>query len=999
LPVSTSHEVFVGDSEMARLMRAKDWTATPLGAPETWPEALKVAVRILLTSRFEMWLGWGPDIAFFYNDAYRPTLGDKHPQALAAPTRELWAEIWPDIEGRIRAVYERGEATWDRALQLLLVRRGYPEETYHTFSYSPLLGDSGAVEGMFCAVSEETERVIAARRLDSLRALAAGLAVAEGRAAVMDAVATALSTNPEDLPFSLTYLFESGEPRLACATGWKDGRVDPAALPSLPLGEDGALAPLEGAGPLPTGAWKKAPARAAILSLVGQGGEAPIGALAVGLNPHRPFDDDYQAYLRLAAGQIAAGLASADAFEMEQRRAAAMAEAARMRAEAASALQKANARLATEVELRTAERDRLRNLFQRAPSFMAVLRGPDHVFEFINESYLQLVGHRDLIGLPVRAAVPEIEGQGFFEVMDKVYRTGEPFTGRGLAARLQRAPDAPLEQRFINLIYQPIVEADGSISGIFVEGSDVTDRVEAEESLRRLAETLEQQVEARTRERDMVWRTSQDLFVLIEPDGAYDTVNPAWTAALGYTHEELVGRNAATLIHPEDLQARAADLERVAQGEALRDLDLRLQAKDGSYRWFSWTTAPAEGGQIFCEGRDITDRRSLEEQLRQAQKMEAVGQLTGGIAHDFNNLLTGIIGSLELLQKRIAQGRTADLDRFVGAATTSANRAAALTHRLLAFSRRQPLDPKPVDANRLISSMEDLLRRTIGEAIQFELITAGGLWRTLCDPHQLESSILNLAINARDAMPDGGKLTIETCNAHLDNAYAARQREVKPGQYICICVTDTGTGMTSDVIERAFDPFFTTKPMGRGTGLGLSMIYGFTRQSDGYVKIYSELGQGTTVRLYLPRFRGEEGDEEANVQRTLDMHRADAGETVLVVEDEASVRELVVEVLSELGYHTLEAVDGPSGLQMIEAAPAIDLLITDVGLPGLNGRQLADAARNLKPGLQVLFMTGYAENAAVGHGFLEPGMEMITKPFPLDVLAERIRRMIEGGRP
>jgi CheY-like chemotaxis protein len=295
--------------------------------------------------------------------------------------------------------------------------------------------------------------------------------------------------------------------------------------------------------------------------------------------------------------------------------------------------------------------------------------------------------------------------------------------------------------------------------------------------------------------------------------------------------------------------------------------------------------------------------------------------------------------------------------------------------------------------------MEDLLRRTIGEAIQFELITAGGLWRTLCDPHQLESSILNLAINARDAMPDGGKLTIETCNAHLDNAYAARQREVKPGQYICICVTDTGTGMTSDVIERAFDPFFTTKPMGRGTGLGLSMIYGFTRQSDGYVKIYSELGQGTTVRLYLPRFRGEEGDEEANVQRTLDMHRADAGETVLVVEDEASVRELVVEVLSELGYHTLEAVDGPSGLQMIEAAPALDLLITDVGLPGLNGRQLADAARNLKPGLQVLFMTGYAENAAVGHGFLEPGMEMITKPFPLDVLAERIRRMIEGGRP
>lgn len=982
---------------MARLMRAKDWAATTLGPPETWPEALKVAVRILLTSRFEMWLGWGPDIAFFYNDAYRPTLGDKHPRSLGAPTRELWAEIWPDIEGRVRAVYERGQATWDRALLLLLVRRGYPEETYHTFSYSPLLGDSGTVEGLFCAVSEETERVIAARRLDSLRVLAAGLAAAEGRGAVLEAVAAALAANPEDLPFTVTYLFEGASPRIACATGWDAAPIAPDALPPLPLGEDGALVGLDGVEGLPAGAWTTAPRQAAVVSLVGQGGEAPIGALVVGLNPHRPFDDDYRSFLRLSAGQIASGLASADAFEMERRRAAALAEAARMRDEAARALQKANARLATEVELRTAERDRLRNLFQQAPSFMTVLRGPDHIFEFMNEAYLQLVGHRDLIGLPVRDALPEIAGQGFLELLDRVYRTGEPFTGRSLAVQLQRSRGSPLEQRFVNLIYQPIVEADGSVSGIFAEGSDVTDRVEAEESLRRLAETLEQQVEARTRERDMVWRTSQDLFVIVEPDGTYLAINPAWTAALGYGQDELIGQNASSLIHPEDLEGRASDMQRISRGEAVRDLDLRMRAKDGSYRWFSWTAVPTGDGQVFCEGRDVTDRRSLEEQLRQAQKMEAVGQLTGGIAHDFNNLLTGIIGSLELLQKRIAQGRTTDIERFVGAATTSANRAAALTHRLLAFSRRQPLDPRPVDANRLVSSMEDLLRRTIGEAIHFELITAGGLWRTLCDPHQLKSSILNLAINARDAMPDGGKLTIETCNAHLDNAYAARQREVKPGQYVCICVTDTGTGMTPDVVERAFDPFFTTKPMGRGTGLGLSMIYGFARQSDGYVKIYSEPGQGTTVKLYLPRFHGDAGEEEErDARRALELHRADGEETVLVVEDEVSVRELVVEVLTELGYRTLQAVDGISGLRMLEAAPALDLLITDVGLPGLNGRQLADAARQRRPGLKVLFMTGYAENAAVGHGFLEPGMEMITKPFPLDVLAARIRQMIEG---
>jgi PAS domain S-box-containing protein len=406
----------------------------------------------------------------------------------------------------------------------------------------------------------------------------------------------------------------------------------------------------------------------------------------------------------------------------------------------------------------------------------------------------------------------------------------------------------------------------------------------------------------------------------------------------------------------------------------------------------------AQRANQTLERRVVERTRELEaahEALRQAQKMEAVGQLTGGIAHDFNNLLTGVIGSLDMMQRQIAKGETSKLERYATTAMTSANRAAALTHRLLAFSRRQPLDPKPVNANGLITGMEELLRRTIGEAIVLEIVTAGGLWQTLCDPHQLESAILNLTINARDAMPHGGVLTIETCNAHLDNAYAAKQRDVTPGQYICVAVTDTGTGMSKDTIDKAFEPFFTTKPIGQGTGLGLSMIYGFARQSDGYARIYSEVGKGTTMKLYLPRYYGEAEGADAENGELTDAHQANTGEVVLVIEDESAVRDLVVDVLEELGYRAVEAADGPAGLKLLLSGMRVDLLITDIGLPGLNGRQVVDAARQQRPDLKVLFMTGYAENATIANGFLEPGMEMITKPFAIEALATRIRDLIE----
>jgi signal transduction histidine kinase/ActR/RegA family two-component response regulator len=429
--------------------------------------------------------------------------------------------------------------------------------------------------------------------------------------------------------------------------------------------------------------------------------------------------------------------------------------------------------------------------------------------------------------------------------------------------------------------------------------------------------------------------------------------------------------------------------------------------KDGTRFWAHVIMDPIRGddGEVIGFAkitRDITaareSQRALEqarEALFQAQKMEAVGQLTGGLAHDFNNLLTGISGSLELLQTRLAQGRFKDLDRYIMVAQSAAKRAAALTHRLLAFSRRQTLAPRATDVNRLVNSMEDLVRRTVGPTIEVEVVTAGGLWPSLIDPNQLENALLNLCINARDAMPNGGRLTIETCNRWLDER-TAHARDMLQGQYVSLCVSDTGTGMTPEIISRAFDPFFTTKPMGEGTGLGLSMIHGFARQSGGQVRIYSEPGQGSMVCLYLPRHHSTAADDDIEPEPS-DVPRAEPGETVLVVDDEPAVRMLVTEVLEDLRYAAIEAEDGPSGLKILRSKARIDLLISDVGLPaGMNGRQMADAGRVDRPDLKVLFITGYAENAVVGNGHLRPGMHVLTKPFAMDALAARIKDVLTG---
>jgi PAS domain S-box-containing protein len=640
-----------------------------------------------------------------------------------------------------------------------------------------------------------------------------------------------------------------------------------------------------------------------------------------------------------------------------------------------------------EVDLRTGFHNR------RSPEYLIVHGLPP---EAANES------HEDW----VRRIHPEDR-----EAVEQKFRDAVESDVRDYTAQYRIIRPSDGQTRWISV--RSYIERDEAGKPLRLVGAhtDVTDQVLVEQALRKseeearqlaakladLNETLEQRVRDKTRERDRIWSVSQDLLMVSDYDGVWRTVNPAWTRMLGWSEAELLNRTSRWLEHPDDQARTMAELGKLADGEPTIRFENRIRHKDGSYRWLSWTAVPDQN-QIYCVARDITAEKvaaerlkNTEEALRQSQKMEAVGQLTGGIAHDFNNLLTGIVGSLDLMQTRLGQGRTDNIARYIDAAMTSANRAAALTHRLLAFARRQPLIPKSVDVNALIVSLEDLLRRTIGETLNLDIAAAPDLWCTLCDPNQLESALLNLAINARDAMPDGGHLKIATQNVRVD-AINANGPALTPGNYICISVSDSGTGMSPEVVARAFDPFFTTKPIGQGTGLGLSMIYGFARQSNGHVSIDSGVGIGTVVKLYLPRHEGDAAAQDADPVKG-DQHVA-AGETLLVVEDEPVVRSVIVDMLQDEGYRVLEAGDGPSGLRVLRETPQIDLLVTDIGLPGMSGLQLADQAREARPELKILFITGYSESVVMAKGFLQPGMEMITKPFDLDHFLRRIRAMV-----
>jgi PAS domain S-box-containing protein len=613
----------------------------------------------------------------------------------------------------------------------------------------------------------------------------------------------------------------------------------------------------------------------------------------------------------------------------------------------------------------------------------------------VSAQFCALLGTHVTTDLPVRT-------------INAVVRPGDPaiidLAGRpepGIATRAELRITRADTQEVRWLMRRGEYISDAETAGIRFSGViyDITEAKRVETQLRLLNETLEMRVEERTRERDRIWRVSQDLLGVADARGVWVSINPAWTTSLGWSEDQIIGRTSEWLEHEDDRLATRREVARLAAGLKTLKFENRFRRTDGAYCWLSWTAVP-EDGMLYCVARDVSAEKEAaaalaktQEQLRQSHKMEAVGQLTGGIAHDFNNLLTGISGSLEMLQTRLAQHRLEDAERYISAAQSASKRAAALTHRLLAFSRRQTLEPRPTDVNRLVAGMDELVRRTMGPAVQVDVVAAAGLWTTLVDPNQLENALLNLCINARDAMPEGGRLTIETANRWLEKP-AARERDVPPGAYLTLCVSDTGTGMSPEVAARAFDPFFTTKPIGQGTGLGLSMIYGFAQQSGGQARIYSEFGLGTTLCIYLPRHLGDTETVDDELSAT-QIPRLGNGETILVVDDEPAIRTLVAEMLDDLGYVAIQASDGPSALRVLQSEVAIDLLVTDIGLTGrLNGWQVADAGRALRPKLRVLFVTGYAENAVLNHSPAERGVNVLTKPFLLEVLASRIQLLI-----
>jgi PAS domain S-box-containing protein len=553
-------------------------------------------------------------------------------------------------------------------------------------------------------------------------------------------------------------------------------------------------------------------------------------------------------------------------------------------------------------------------------------------------------------------------------------------------------------ESWIALSAVPLVDSSGMQAGAILVIDDIDAR-------KRVLIDLERQVAERSQDRNALWTLSSDIMLRCTFTGIITAANPAWAAVLGWREHELIGSNLFDLIHPDDMAHTIAGAQELSQGIGHSRFDNRYRHRDGSYRWISWSTRSAED-LINAVGRDFTREKeqmveleAMQNALRQSQKMEAVGQLTGGLAHDFNNLLAAISGALQLMQMRMQQGRFQDFERYITTALGASRRAAALTHRLLAFSRQQTLMPKAVDLNQLVADMQDLIERTVGPATRIEVSCLPDAWTALVDAPQLENALLNLCINARDAMPDGGRIAIETRNRLLDER-TARQLHLAAGEYVSLRVGDTGSGMSPEVMARACEPFFTTKPIGKGTGLGLSMIYGFAQQSGGQVHIESELGKGTTVTIYLPRHHGADaGSAEDDTGMIASLPPSRRRATVLIVDDEPAVRMLIADILGDLGCDSIEAADSAAGLAILQSDTRIDLLVSDVGLPGgMNGRQMADAGRIARPRLQVLFVTGYAETAVLNNGDLEPWMAVLTKPFSIEAMAERIRSMTEPAR-
>ncbi|WP_446692524.1 PAS domain-containing protein [Rhizobium populisoli] len=618
---------------------------------------------------------------------------------------------------------------------------------------------------------------------------------------------------------------------------------------------------------------------------------------------------------------------------------------------------------------------------------------PDGLLDWFNERVYEYSGHRsgELDGVEWTKMVHPDDLSAAGQRWQQALASGEPYEAE---FRLRQADD---NYRWHIARAVPILDDDGALVRWIGTNTDIEDQRVTRAKLEALNQTLEERVAERTADRDRMWRLSTDLMLVASFDARIVAINPAWRTSLAWTEEDLTGRSFMDLVHADDREATLAEVGKLGDGATTFLFENRYQAKDGSYRTISWTAVP-DDAFIHAVGRDVTEEREAalalrksEMALQQAQKMEAIGNLTGGVAHDFNNLLQVVAGNLQLLAIDVAGNEKAE--RRITNALSGVDRGSKLASQLLAFGRRQALDPRVVNVGRLIRGMDEMIRRTIGEGVEVETIVSGGLWNTLVDPMQIENAVLNLAINARDAMDGFGKLTIEAGNAYLDEDYARRHQEVEPGKYVALSVTDTGSGMSAELIEKVFEPFFSTKPEGKGTGLGLSMVYGFVKQTGGHIKIYSEVGQGTTVRMYLPRsMQPEDVDVSQN-----DLPIEGGKETILVAEDDEGVRATVVELLQELGYRVLKAPDASAALTIIDSGVQVDMLFTDVVMPGpMKSSDMARRAKERLPRLAVLFTSGYTENSIVHGGRLDAGVQLLSKPYTREALARKIRHVLNN---
>ncbi|TMV07422.1 hybrid sensor histidine kinase/response regulator [Arenibacterium halophilum] len=650
--------------------------------------------------------------------------------------------------------------------------------------------------------------------------------------------------------------------------------------------------------------------------------------------------------------------------------------------------------------------------FDQAPSFMAILNGPEHMFKIVNQSYTDLIGGREVIGLPLREALPDLDGQGFIELLDQVYRTGEPVSFKAMPARLQASQDARPEQYFVDFIFHPLKDDSGAAIGIFVQGHDVTGQLVAEAELA-----------ARREKFRIMAQTMPNHVWTADKEGSLDWLNVQTYKFTGYKEGDLFGSDWARVVHPDDLEAAKNKWAYAIHDGIPYETEFRIRKADGSYRWHIVRASPLRTSEGTLTGwvgtnTDIEDRKNFEAEiakvnatletrvarrnreleelnaaLRHSQKLEAIGGLAGGIAHDFNNLLQVITGKLRFAMREI--GPESPARAHLDQAMSSVRRGATLASQLLSFARKQPLSPTVTNLGRLVSEAVDMLHTAIGEGVELELRFDDGLWNINVDRSSMENALLNLAINARDAMDGQGKLAIHIGNVTLDEAYAQTQPHVAPGPYICVKVTDSGRGMSPEIVNRIFEPFFTTKADGNGTGLGLSMVYGFAIQSGGYVRVESEVAVGTSINIYLPR----SFEEEQAIHRGAKVEVLRGSETILLVEDDDEVRAVAFNMLTDLGYIVLQAPDAEQALNLLASDRHIDLLFTDVVMPGeVNGQVLAERIREMRPGVPVLFTSGFVQDRIVQDGRLNDGVQLIGKPYTEVQLAQKIREVIECAR-